>query len=763
MVEVVYEDRVGVEARPAGLALGTIGTRPALIAALVDVFGEGASLTPPQAAAIEGGILDADKHFLVAAPTNSGKTLIALLRIFHRALTKGGRFVYVVPLKALAEEKLAELRELAAAVARHGGREVAIEITTGDYQLTEDFPDSPPPESGEVLVCTPERLEVILRNPDNHGWGRSVDTFVLDEFHLLGEGERGARFESLVTELLLHCPGSCLCALSATVGGLEDLTAWLSHRDRDTVLIESSYRFPSLVRRIVRVEDKDASVIEAARAVLAEEERSLIVFVYRKSDTTTLATKLKHATGDAARVAAFHAGMSASERKAIGRQFRDRTIRVLVSTTSLKMGINTPATDVIVRDSVFPGFGRLSTSDVLQMLGRAGRGTTPGIGIVLVGPTESFEGYRDDFVSGTIEPIRPRLLPRKPTYGRGRTMLAPEDTAPIRTVLLTQLCVKGEVRTAGFTEFLQSTLSGCTFGVEATDVQSAIQFLEQEKLAYRKENSEDTYSPTKLGRTTSQTGLSAESGAMLGGFLRALIRMEEKGREQGAEDGGVLRHITNLDLLFLACASFEVRDQVLGKPKARDVESVVEQVERLPPEEKPIMNRWRDPDSVAYPTRRLLSSLRLSPESRTESDERATYYRMLRTALMLWGHSKGQTVAELQTQYGIYAGEFESGLKPTVIWILNSLAQICTGKRCYKLDYLALQAHELVGELSLGATLGKLVAIEGFGRRSAERLLDAGIRDLRDPRLASMKFLTGAGLKKPQAEIVRRAVVRRGR
>lgn len=763
MAEVLYEDEVGVGQRPAGTALASLGTHPAFIAALEEGFGAEAVLSPPQAAAVEAGILEANKHFLVAAPTNSGKTLIALLRIFHRALGRGGRFVYVVPLKALAEEKLAELRALSAAVARHGGREVVVEITTGDYQLTEDFPDSPPPESGEVLVCTPERLEVILRNPDNHAWARSVDTFVLDEFHLLGEGERGARFESLVTELLLHCPDSCLCALSATVGGPESLTGWLSHRGKETALIESGYRFPALVRRIERVEDKDASVIEMARTVLAAEERSLIVFVYRKADATALATRLREALGQPEKIAAFHAGMSASERRGTGVRFRDRTIRVLVATTSLKMGINTPATDVIVRDSVFPGVGRLSTSDVVQMLGRAGRGAIPGVGTVLVGPKESFEGYREDFVSGTIEPIRARLLPKKSTYGRGRKEVAAADTAPIRTVLLTQLCVKNELRTAGLTEFLQSTLSGRTYGVETTEVQRAIQFLEQEKLAYRQETSEDTYSATRLGRTTSLTGLSAESGAMLGGFLRALIRLEEKGREQGAEDGGVLRHVTNLDLLFLACASFEARDQVLGKPRARDVEEVVEQVERLPPEEKPIVHRWRDPGSAANPTRRLLSSLRLMPESRTEIDERATYYRTLRTALMLWEHARGSTLATLQAKYGVYPGEFESGLKPTVVWILNSLAQICTGKRCYKLDFLALQAYELIGELSLGATLGKLVAIDGFGRRSAERLLDAGIRDLQDPRLASIEFLLGAGLQKPQAELVRRVVVRRGR
>jgi helicase len=763
MSEVLYEDCVGVASRAAGYCLGEIETRPELIRALSEVMGKEIALTPPQVAALAAGVLETDKHFLVVAPTNSGKTLIALLRIFHRALSRGGRFVYVAPLKAIAEEKLSEFGELAAAIARNGGREVSVAITTGDYQLTEDFPDSAPPESGEVLVCTPERLEVILRNPVNHGWARSIDTFVLDEFHLLGEGGRGARFEALVTELLLHCPNSCLCGLSATVGEPEVLTSWLGTRGKEAELIESSYRFPALTRRLVRTDDKEKFVIETARQVMKIDGRSLMVFVYRKADTEAMAERLKREISDSEAIAAFHSGMSVGERLSVGQRFRDRSLRVLVSTTSLKMGINSPATDVIIRDSVFPGVGRLSTGDVLQMLGRAGRGATPGVGTVLVGMNESAENYRGDFVSGVLQPIHPQLLNPKSGRGRKNTPVERGNTEPIRTVLLSQLCVKGELRPAEFTEFLQNTLSGRVYGVKVVDVQSAIQFLEQEKLVYRLENSEDTYAATRIGRTASFTGLSAETGAMLGGFLRALIRLEEKGRVNGTEDGGVLRHITSLDLLFLACVSFEVRDQVLGKPRARDIDEVIELVERLPPEEKPIVNRWRSSESDTFPTRRLLSSLRIEHEKQTKEVEEATFYRYLRTALMLWEHCAGRSLAALQTKYDIYPGAFESGLKPTVLWILNCIAQICTGKRCYKLDFLALQAFELIGDLSIGAKLGKLMALPGFGRRSAERLLESGIRDFNDERLKSMEHLLAAGLRKPQAELVRRAVARRER
>jgi helicase len=763
MTELLYEDEVGVAERDRSSPLSAIETSSELLAALATYYGSDVFLSPPQVSALESGVLDQEKHFLISAPTNSGKTLIALLRIFHRALARGGRFVYVVPLKALAEEKVAELNALSEALVRQGGRRIAIEISTGDYELNEEFPDSPPPESGEILVCTPERLEVILRSSENHPWAGAVDTYVLDEFHLLGESSRGARFESLVTELLIYCPHSSICALSATVGEPNLLKEWLSSQGKEAALVESTYRFPTLRRQIQRVVDKDAAVLQRVSDVLAESERSLIVFVYRKSDATRLATVLRESLDGSEAIAAFHAGLCASERRLIAHRFRERTLRVLVATTSLKMGINTPATDVIVRDSVFPGVGRLATSDMLQMLGRAGRGSTSGIGTILVGPKESFEMYRDDLRGGVIEPLRPRLLQSKARFSRSQKSGAMDAVLPIRTALLTQLCVRGEARIPTLIEFLQSTLSGRLYGVGSNDVADAIRFLEQEKLAYRHENSEDTYSATRLGSTASATGLCAESGAMLGGFLRALVRLEQKENEAGREDGGVLRHISSIDLLMLACASFEARDRVLDKPRAKEVSEVIEHIERLQPEEKPLLNRWRHPASEENPTRRLLSSLRLSAQGTGESDVSKVFYRYLRTALMLSEHATGLTINELHEKYGVHPGEFESGLKSTIVWVLHSLAQICTGRRCYKLDFLALRMYELIGELSLGATLGKLVAMPGFGRRSAERLLDYGIQDLHDPRLNSMEFLLGAGLKKGQAELVRRAVGRRSR
>jgi len=94
--------------------------------------------------------------------------------------------VFLLALWSLAEEKVEDFRCLAEAIKAAGGPEVRLRVSTGDYQLTKEFVDAPPPDDGEILVCTPERLEIILRNPEHHAWAEQIWTCVIDEFHLLG-------------------------------------------------------------------------------------------------------------------------------------------------------------------------------------------------------------------------------------------------------------------------------------------------------------------------------------------------------------------------------------------------------------------------------------------------------------------------------------------------------------------------------------------------------------------------------------------------
>lgn len=751
--QVVYQDVIGEDKRPPGPPLDSIGLDKSVETAFAEWLGETFRLSPPQSWAIENLLLDTKAHYLVCAATNSGKTLIAYLRMLHRATVQGRRFVYVVPLKALAEEKAGELEELCTLIAKHGGPKYKIAKSTGDYQLTADFLGSAPPSTGEIVVCTPERLEVIARNPNNLAWLRAIDTFVLDEFHLLGEKRRGATMECLVTRALTICPDASILALSATIGNPPDLAEWLAHTGKEVKLLRSDFRYPKLSRVIVTVEDKDAYLSREVERILQDNHTSILIFVYRKADAERLAQELAAETDRGSEVAYFHSGLSIAQRAELGTKFKQSHLRVLVTTTSLKMGVNTPATHVFVRDTIFMGSGRLLASDIEQMLGRAGRGDIPGSGVVICSSEESSESFEDAFINRKTNDLEPQLAP--PTATRPHAKRG-QDDSEIDSVLgavLAEIARHEFISIKHVEEFFSHTWSVWSRPDERPDYARQTGQLERDKLIYKVENSESTYSPTKLGKTVAHCGLSAESGAMLAGFLRALIRLAQKDEERDGRRHDYLRRLTDLDLLFLTVASFEGRQYVPGRISAKRRGEIEAQIEALDPDKKPIVNLWRSSDSESYPTRRLLSSLRF-PKEIIEKNDESLFYRIMLPAMLLYRHAQGDGLETLASEYGLRIGDIEGGLKFTSTWLLNCLAQICSPDRCYNLNFIAMRCFELTEDLSFGATLGKLLSVKGIGRRTVQKLVDNDIKSLSGLSSASVDILIEFGIAKSQAQKV---------
>lgn len=139
------------------------------------------------------------------------------------------------------------------------------------------------------------------------------------------------------------------------------------------------------------------------------------------------------------------------------------------------------------------------------------------------------------------------------------------------------------------------------------------------------------------------------------------------------------------------------------------------------------------------------------------------FYRLLDTSVLLHRHAHGEPLDRLAAAYGVHSGNLESGLKYTALWVLSCLAQICTGARCYKLDFLALTLYDLIEDLSLGSTLGKLLTIRGVGRTTVERLRLAGIEDPGEPRLRDQPALLALGIPRKQADAVARFSRRQAR
>ena len=156
---------------------------------------------------------------LVAAPTGAGKTVVGEFAV-HLALATGRKAFYTTPIKALSNQKYADL------VRRHGADRVG--LLTGDASINGEAP---------IVVMTTE----VLRNMMYAGSTtlRGLGWVVMDEVHYLADRFRGAVWE----EVIIHLPPDVsVVSLSATVSNAEEFGAWLGEVRGDTEVVVSEHR-----------------------------------------------------------------------------------------------------------------------------------------------------------------------------------------------------------------------------------------------------------------------------------------------------------------------------------------------------------------------------------------------------------------------------------------------------------------------------------------------------------------------------------------
>ncbi|MFI5903752.1 DEAD/DEAH box helicase [Streptomyces cyaneofuscatus] len=163
--------------------------------------------------------LEAGKGVLVAAPTGSGKTIVGEFAV-HLALEQGRKCFYTTPIKALSNQKFADL------VKRYGADKVG--LLTGDNSVNSEAP---------VVVMTTEVLRNMLYAGSQSLSG--LGYVVMDEVHYLSDRFRGAVWE----EVIIHLPESVtLVSLSATVSNAEEFGDWLDTVRGSTEVIVSEHR-----------------------------------------------------------------------------------------------------------------------------------------------------------------------------------------------------------------------------------------------------------------------------------------------------------------------------------------------------------------------------------------------------------------------------------------------------------------------------------------------------------------------------------------
>ncbi len=330
-------------------------------------------------------ILRGHQHLVITAPTNSGKSLCAHAELLRCCLA-GQRAVLIEPMRVIANEQTETLTELIAQLAPTLGCRPTVRLSTGEFRHTDEFLSDPPPEEGEILVVTPERLDLLLRNPEHDDFLASIGSVVVDEAHLLIDERRGRTLEGLITGLLLlaedqHRTPPRLVLLSATLPEPERIASWLGGAE----YIANTDRYPSLSTWVQGVSDKSEAetVIKAeCRKTLADPQASLLIFVYKTADAQSLAKTLTHDLEQP--VGHAHSQMPSAAKAAAIKRFTDREHRVLVASSALAMGVNLPCTTVMVRDTHYPNVGPVPIHQLRQMCGRAGRGDHSGKALVLV-------------------------------------------------------------------------------------------------------------------------------------------------------------------------------------------------------------------------------------------------------------------------------------------------------------------------------------------------------------------------------------------
>jgi ATP-dependent Lhr-like helicase len=399
--------------------------------------------------AIAGG-----EHTLISAPTGSGKTLAAFLWALDKLgreprPEKKTRLVYVSPLKALSYDVERNLR----APLRGIGADLSVGIRTGDTSQKEraDMRRTPP----DILITTPESLYLMLTSQVREIL-TEVEAVIIDEIHAVAGTKRGSHMALTLERLVAnqeHGTDPQRIGLSATQNPLEEVARFMVGPHRTTRIVDAGVRKTLDLKIQVPVEsmvEPDATPApeidplaggEATRKSiwpaiypqileLVKEHRSTIVFVNNRRGAERLAIRLNElAEADIAR--AHHGSLAREERTVIEEMLKAGELPCLVATSSLELGIDMGAVDLVLQVE-----SPKSVARGLQRIGRAGHG---------VGATSKgriFPKFRADLLECAVVTrmmrdgeIEPTVVPRNALDVLGQQIVAiaasTEDEAPI--------------------------------------------------------------------------------------------------------------------------------------------------------------------------------------------------------------------------------------------------------------------------------------------------------------------------------------------
>ncbi|GEC15440.1 DEAD/DEAH box helicase [Nitrobacter winogradskyi] len=515
------------------------------------------SLNSLQVTAInEYGILKGD-HLVVSAPTSSGKTMVGELAALRTVLDRR-RAIFLLPLKALVADKR---RHFNAVYGPFGIRTI---------EATGETDDISPILRGkyDIALLTYEKFAAIALTFPHVLAGAGV--IVVDEAQMIADKGRGANLEFLLTLIRMRRREGIepqTIALSAVIGDTNGLESWLGGRllrqterpvplDEGVLRGDGTFRFidstngqEKIEGPIIRQEYRKGSsqdwVVPLVRHLVGQGQQ-VIVFREVKGEARGTAGYLAESIGlppartamdrlpiadaslanqdlrkaMAGGVAFHHADLTPEERRVVEEEFRrpNSGLRVIAATTTLAMGVNTPASSVVIVGLMHPVDQPYSVAEYKNLVGRAGRlgFSEKGSSYILATDGHAEYGYWSNYVTKTPEDLASRFL---------------DDTTDARSLIvrvvtsLSRLNPKG-VGSEAIVEFLEAsfgafqaarTRSGWNW--DRNDLLTALQDLERNGLLLQ---AEGLYTLTDLGRLAGESATEVTSIVRLVECLRKI-------------------------------------------------------------------------------------------------------------------------------------------------------------------------------------------------------------------------------------------------
>jgi superfamily II RNA helicase len=337
------------------------------------------------------------KHVVLATPTGSGKSLVALALHFL-AMAEGKTSIYTCPIKALVNEKFFALCDA------FGAENVG--MMTGDAAINRDAP---------ILCCTAE----ILSNLALRQQRIIAECVVMDEFHYYGDKERGVAWQVP----LISMPETQFLLMSATLGDLTAIATSLTDiTKREVAEVRSAQRpvplefsysekpLHEMIQELLRANRAPVYLVNFTQRSAAEQSQNLMsIDVCTKEEKEKLKAALVGARFDTPfgkelkrlllhGIGLHHAGLLPRYRRLVERLAQQGMLKVISGTDTLGVGVNVPIRTVLFTQLCkFDGekTGVLSVRDFQQISGRAGRKGFDDVGYVVAqAPAHTIENIK---------------------------------------------------------------------------------------------------------------------------------------------------------------------------------------------------------------------------------------------------------------------------------------------------------------------------------------------------------------------------------